>query len=164
MKYQNGMGLTEVIVAMLLLGIAVLGFALLQFKSLDIGEQALRKIEAINLARNLSERMYLNRSVKYSSITIASNDIDKCLKGSGCSATDFAKKDMADIVELAKLKNMTVAVLTCPDTKNLRQCIYVSWDQTAATKSDSTNDNACTEASKFKYKSGAHCVVVEAFS
>ena len=45
MKYQNGVGLMEVIIAMLLLAIAVLGFALLQYRSLELGGQALKKVE-----------------------------------------------------------------------------------------------------------------------
>lgn len=159
MKYQNGVGLMEVIVAMLLLGIAVLGFALLQYRSLSMGEQALRKIEAVSVARNLSERMYFNRSGTYKGIT--ATDTAVCLKDY-CDANNFAKKDIADITKIASLKGMTVAVLGCPDTKNLRNCIYVAWDETTATQSDSDN-YACTNSSKFMYKPDAHCTVVEAF-
>jgi type IV pilus assembly protein PilV len=159
MKYQNGVGLMEVIVAMLLLGIAVLGFALLQYRSLSMGEQALRKIEAVNVARNLSERMYFNRLGTYKGVS--STETSKCLNAY-CTADEFAKKDIADVSELATAKNMTVAVLSCPDTKNLRNCIYVAWDETKASQSD-TDDAACTEEKKFKYKPSAHCVVVEAF-
>ena len=159
MKYQNGVGLMEVIVAMLLLGIAVLGFALLQYKSLSIGEQSLRKIEAINVARNLSERMYFNREGAYKNVS--STDTDKCLN-SYCTADEFAEKDIADVTKIAEEKNMSVAILSCPDTKNLRNCIYVAWDETKASQSDS-DDSACTDKSKFKYKSDARCIVVEAF-
>ena len=159
MKYQNGVGLMEVIVAMLILGIAVLGFALLQYKSLSMGEQALRKIEAVSIARNLSDRMYFNRDGAYKGVS--STDTSKCLN-TYCTADEFALKDIADVTQLAKRKNMTVAVLSCPDTKNSRNCIYVAWDETTASQSNS-DAAACTEADKFKYKSGAHCVVVEAF-
>lgn len=159
MKYQNGVGLMEVIVAMLLLGIAVLGFALLQYRSLEMGEMSLRKIEATNIAGNLSERMYFNREGAYKGVT--STDTSKCLN-TYCNANEFAQKDIADITENASKKNMKVVVLSCPDTKNSRNCIYVAWDETTATQSD-TEDNACTEATKFKYKSNARCVVVEAF-
>ncbi|WP_180177034.1 type IV pilus modification protein PilV [Acinetobacter sp. YH12039] len=159
MKYQNGVGLMEVIVAMLILGIAVLGFALLQYKSLSMGEQALRKIEAVSIARNLSDRMYFNRDGAYKGVS--STDTSKCLN-TYCTADEFALKDIADVTKLAKSKNMTVAVLTCPDTKNLRNCIYIAWDETTPSQSNS-DAAACTEADKFKYKSGAHCIVVEAF-
>lgn len=159
MKYQNGAGLMEVIVAMLLLGIAVLGFAFLQYKSLSMGEQALRKIEAVSVARNLSERMYFNRLGAYKGVT--SIDTSKCMN-EYCSADEFAQKDIADVSELARAKNMVVAVLSCPDTKNLRNCIYVAWDETKPSQSDS-DDMACTEEKKFKYKPSAHCIVMEAF-
>lgn len=160
MKYQNGVGLMEVIVAMLLLGVAVLGFALLQYRSLSMGEQALRRIEAVSVARNLSERMYFNRAGVYAGVI--STDTATCSGTSYCSATDFAKKDIADITKIALSKGMIVAVLTCPDTKNLRNCIYVAWDETTATQSDS-DDHACTNSSKFTYKPDAHCTVVEVF-
>ncbi len=159
MKYQNGVGLMEVIVAMLLLGVAVLGFALLQYRSLSMGEQALRKIEAVNIARNLSERMYFNRSGAYKGIT--STDASQCLN-TYCSANEFAKKDIADVTKVASGKGMNLAILSCPDTKNLRNCIYIAWDETTATQSDS-DDAACTNLTTFKYKSNAHCLVVEVF-
>ena len=159
MKYQYGVGLMEVIVAMLLLGVAVLGFALLQYRSLSMGEQALRKIEAVSVARNLSERMYFNRTGAYKGIT--ATDTATCLN-TYCDADNFAKKDIADITKIASSKGMTVAVLACPDTKNLRNCIYVAWDETTATQSDS-DDHACTNSSKFTYKPDAHCTVVEVF-
>ncbi|RZG74357.1 type IV pilus modification protein PilV [Acinetobacter sp. WCHAc060025] len=159
MKYQKGVGLMEVIVAMLLLGIAVLGFALLQYRSLEMGEQSLRKIEATNIARSLSERMFFNRGGDYKGVT--STDTTKCLK-TYCDADSFAKKDIADITQLAATKNMKVAIFSCPNTKNSRNCIYVAWDETTATQSDK-DDNACTETTTFKYKTGARCIVVEAF-
>ncbi|WP_180111131.1 MULTISPECIES: type IV pilus modification protein PilV [unclassified Acinetobacter] len=169
MKNQNGVGLMEVIIALLLLAISVLGYSLLQYRSLEAGGQALKKVEAMNLARNLGERMYVNK-VAYSGIYKSGlsqkSDIANCKfdkdKIKYCAFTDFAKKDLADIAKLAEDKNMRVDVLPCPATKNGRSCIYVAWDETFATQSDDA-DSACTNVKEFTYKPNAKCIVVEAY-
>ena len=65
MKYQKGVGLIEVIMSVLVLGLAVLGFITLQYRSLELASEALKKVEAVNLASNLAERMYVNRTKAY---------------------------------------------------------------------------------------------------
>ncbi len=170
MKYQNGVGLMEVIIAMLLLAITVLGFSLLQYRSLELGGQALKKVEAMTLARNLGERMYVNKTAYVSvyekgigekgSVASCKYDGTQMIY---CSAAEFAKKDLADIVTLAEEKNMRVNVLPCPDTKNNRNCIYVAWDETQATQDDGNDAVACTNKKTFSYKPDAHCIVMEAY-
>lgn len=165
MKYQKGVGLTEVIVAMFLLGGAVLGYAFLQFKSLEMSDQALKKVEAMNIARNLGERMFVNKNVKYQDITFSSANINTCsVSGStltACSQENLARKDLADIERLADQKGMSFDIHVCPGTVNGRQCIYVAWDDTQATQGEEDND--CTDEDTFRYKANARCVVVEAF-
>ena len=170
MKYQNGVGLMEVIIAMLLLAITVLGFSLLQYRSLELGGQALKKVEAMTLARNLGERMYVNKTA-YTSIygkgIVEKGSVESCKSNKTpivyCSSVEFAKKDLADIATLAEEKNMKVNVLPCPDTKNSRNCIYVAWDETQATQDDGNDAVACTNKKTFSYKSDAHCIVMEAY-
>ena len=170
MKYQNGVGLMEVIIAMLLLAIAVLGFALLQYRSLELGGEALKKVEAMTLARNLGERMYVNKTAYvsvYGKGVAEKSSVSSCRYNSAqityCSTTAFAKKDLADIVTLAEEKSMTVNILPCTNTKNNRNCIYVAWDETRATQDDGNDAVACTNKSTFSYKPDAHCIVMEAY-
>lgn len=171
MKYQNGVGLMEVIIAMLLLAVGVLGFSLLQYRSLEAGGQALKKVEAMTLARNLGERMYVNKTA-YDGIykkgidqkgNVSSCSTDDEGKTTYCSFDVFAQKDLADIAALAAEKDMRINVLPCPDTKNNRNCIYVAWDETQAIQDDAKADIACTNKTAFSYKPEAHCIVVEAY-
>jgi len=170
MKYQNGVGLMEVIIAMLLLAVGVLGFSLLQYRSLEVGGQALKKVEAMTLARNLGERMYVNKAAYdgiYKKGIAQKGSVSSC-KNDGkttnyCSFNAFAQKDLADISALGAEHEMSIDVLPCPDTKNNRNCIYVAWDETQAIQDDAKADIACTNKTTFSYKPAAHCVVVEAY-
>ena len=56
-KTQHGVGLMEVLVALILLSIGVLGFSILQVRAMDASLDASKRIQAMNLARDLSERM-----------------------------------------------------------------------------------------------------------
>ncbi|MEK5788218.1 type IV pilus modification protein PilV [Acinetobacter johnsonii] len=167
MKYQKGVGLMEVIISVLVLGLAVLGFIALQYRSLELASEALKKVEAVNLASNLAERMYVNRtSYTDADGLIAGRNLSDCVSENDsikyCNAASFAAKDIADIQAIAAEKNMQINVFTCPDTSNNRNCIYVAWDETQAIQGDE-GDAACTSEDDFSYLPNAKCVVVETF-
>ena len=60
---QNGVGLIEVLVALVLLAIGVLGFSLLQLRAIDAAQEATERTMAMSLARDLAERMRINLSL-----------------------------------------------------------------------------------------------------
>lgn len=60
-RNQRGVGLVEVLVALVLLGIAVLGFTALQIRAVAASADAGQNIQAMNIARDLSERIRMNR-------------------------------------------------------------------------------------------------------
>lgn len=167
MKGQYGVGLMEVIIAVLVLAIAILGSIALQYRSLELASQALKKVEAVNLASNLAERMYVNRT-NYTSVNglVTKGELSDCVtsktKEAFCDLRAFAKKDIADIQQIASQKNMKIDVLPCPDTTNERRCIYVAWDETEASQG-TKEDNACTAEKSFSYLPDTKCVVVETF-
>lgn len=143
---QKGVGLIEIIASLVILAIAVMGFVALQYRTLEAASESLNRVEAVNIARNLSERMYVSRA-----------SYTGCL-GEACSATSFAAEDWAEMQAIADERGMWIGVFTCPDTSNARQCIYVAWGETDA------KPGSCTETDKFAYKSNSTCVVVEAFN
>jgi len=143
---QKGVGLIEIIASLVILAIAVMGFVALQYRTLEIASESLSRVEAVNIARNLSERMYVSR-ISYTD----------CFKDS-CSEDTFAGKDWDEMHELADARGMNLGVYNCPETENERQCIYVAWGETLA------QPGSCTETGKFSYKSDSKCVVVEAFN
>lgn len=146
MNKQKGVGLIEIIASLVILAIAAMGFIALQYRTLEMASESLNRVEAVNIARNLSERMYVSRA-----------SYVNCLKDS-CSSNTFTGKDWGEMYALATQRGMNIGVFTCPDTQNGRQCIYVAWGGTTA------KPGSCTETDQFAYKSGSKCVVVEAFN
>ena len=61
---QQGVGLIEVLVALLILAIGVMGFIALQYRAIEATAESGSRIQAINLARDLAERMRVNRGAE----------------------------------------------------------------------------------------------------
>lgn len=54
---QNGVGLIEVLVAVLLLSIAILGFSALQIRAVSATDESLVRTKSLTVVRNLAEVM-----------------------------------------------------------------------------------------------------------
>lgn len=59
---QKGVGLMEVLVALFILALGVLGFSALQLRAMDAAQEATEYTVAMNNARDLAERMRVNRT------------------------------------------------------------------------------------------------------
>ncbi|MGP9703320.1 type IV pilus modification protein PilV [Psychrobacter sp. AOP31-E1-50] len=57
LTYQRGVGLVEVLVAVLLLSIAVLGFSALQMRAITATDESLVRTKSLTIVRNLAEVM-----------------------------------------------------------------------------------------------------------
>ena len=168
---QRGVGLIEVLVALLLLTIGVLGFTALQLRAVNATEEAMLRTEAMNLARDLAEKIRTNRSAfatYTANLTVAapsSTATPACLQTNGTNpcttATQMANYDTAQIVNKANALGMTVSLPNCQVTGSQnRQCVYVAWGNTKAINS-STDNEACTNGGA--YLPQAKCVVMELY-
>ena len=170
MKSQRGVGLMEVLVSLVILAIAVLGFAALQFRALDAIQEANDRTAAMTLARELAEKIRVNRTQlsKYKSeINAPGNATTKnCIRADGsgasvtntpmCTRTELATFDASQILGVAKQKNMTIIISDCHGGD--RQCVYVAWGETAITATSQAN---CMVSGV--YVAGAKCLVMEAY-
>ena len=52
-KNQQGVGLVEVLVALLLLAVGVLGYSILQFRAIDASSEALTRSQGVLVLRSL---------------------------------------------------------------------------------------------------------------
>lgn len=148
-KGQKGFGLTEVIVSMLVLGIAVIGFAALQIRALDTTSDAMFRTQAMAIAQDLGERMMLNpngASTYRDSWNPATMPNYKC-ETTACTPAEMAQYDMKTMDELVKasLPNGQIALIKCINRNNY--CVYVAWNKTTATQGSaaphcSTNQDA----------------------
>lgn len=163
---QQGVGLIEVLVALLLLSISVLGFAALQLRAVDASTSANSQVTAMNIASDLAERMRANLQavsagnyrqttpLTCSSLTLGS---------SGGTTSGQATYDIQDASQKACQAGMALLVDDCPASQstgvlNKRQCVYIGWNKT--TLSNGKSD--CVDSTG-KYLNTAQCLFLEAY-
>jgi type IV pilus assembly protein PilV len=161
-SYQHGVGLVEVLVALVLLAIAILGFTALQLRAIAASNEAGQNVQAMNIARDLSERIRVNREGLLDYKEVASpktcaNETDAIF----CTATEMAEYDFKQVSNKANNLGMQLAIRNCQGSTGLkRKCIYVAWEGTTPTNgSDSPH---CTNG--VAYLPQAKCVIVEVYN
>lgn len=167
-KSQIGVGLMEVLVALLLLSIAVLGFVALQVRAIVVSQEAAHNVQAMNLARDLSERMRMNREGLASYQLGTPEECDTTY----CEPAELAVYDYMQVANRAKDAGMDLAILDCQGAHASfrRKCVYVAWGDTipadigTASASAKIADGAipCTEGTS--YAPGAECIIVEVYN
>lgn len=157
MKRQTGVGLVEVLVALVLLSIAVLGFVALQIRAITASNEATMNVQATNIARDLAERMRMNRDglAGY----VANTDTTNCATAF-CSPENMAKYDFRLVSSRATDLGMSMDVLNCQGSTLVRKCIYVAWEGTTATNGTGSSD--CTNGAA--YVPNAKCIIIEVYN
>lgn len=164
MSSQNGVGLIEILVALLVLAIGILGFVALQYRAVEATSEAINRVQAMNIARDMAERIRANRdgfaAYKTETSTAANqaNFATDC-NANTCSADDLADFDVAQVTEKANALGMTVNMLSCADNNDGRNCLYVAWGDTSATDGAGTGD--CTDGTS--YNPSSTCVIMETY-
>ncbi|MDR2249022.1 type IV pilus modification protein PilV [Acinetobacter sp.] len=163
MEHQRGMGMMEILVALLILAIGILGFVALQYRALEASSESTSRVQAITLARDIAERIRVNRN----SLAVYSQQLQdpskqkdfvkNCFQDN-CSDTDLADFDVAQVVKSASSLGLTMNMVACPKTNN-RQCIYIAWGDTSATNGTGAGD--CTQDTS--YNDNSTCVIMETY-
>lgn len=161
---QKGVGLIEVLVALLILEVGILGFVALQYRAVEATSEAINRVQAINVARDLAERIRANRDglpdYKTQIQTVANQAAaaSDCMADS-CSAAEMADFDVSQVTAKAAILGMTMNMRTCSGNADGRNCIYVAWGDTSAT--DGTGSGDCTNGTA--YQSTSTCVIMETY-
>lgn len=161
MKNQTGVGLVEVLVALILLAIAVLGFTALQVRALSASHEASQNVQAMNIARDITERMRINRTGLAGFEQAAASSAVDC-STTFCSNAQMARYDFADASARAAAQGMNIAVLDCQggNASFKRKCVYVAWDKTTPTDGAAATD--CTNGTA--YHANAQCIIMETYN
>ena len=96
---QSGFTMVEVLVALIVLAIGLLGIAALYLNSLQSGRTAVYRTGAVNLAADLADRIRMNRTAQaaYGSLFAdAEAAVGACVTTGGCSDADLASTDLAN--------------------------------------------------------------------
>lgn len=163
-KKQKGVGMVEVLVALLILAIGVLGFVALQYKASEATVEANYRVQAINLARDLSERIRVNRdqyATYQAQIQTAANQTtsSKNCSSVNCTKAELADYDVSQVTTKARSVGMSMNIMQCQNNNNNRNCIYVAWGDTAATNGSDPGD--CTNGST--YNDSSTCLIMETY-
>lgn len=168
---QQGVGLIEVLVALLVLAIGILGFLATQTKALTASDDALLRTKAITLVRETTERIR-NNSIKVADVTkyqtylngstvTKDTELDEC--ASGCDVDTTAKNDVIALKKAAYNDGLTIKMTACPGNKSglTRECILVAWGDTNPTFGTDTNTD-CMKSNGI-YHPKSQCIVMEAY-
>lgn len=171
MQNQQGVGLVEVLVALVVLALGVLGFAALQLRALDAAQEAAEQTVAMNTARDLAERIRVNRTalseykksinekVSVNTCTGTTNiSAPKALAIPKCNAETMAQYDATEILEKASAQAQTIVIANC--VQSSLNCVYVAWGNTTITPTDISQ---CVNTTTAAYVADAKCLVMEAF-
>ncbi|NNH87471.1 type IV pilus modification protein PilV [Acinetobacter terrae] len=164
LKKQKGTGLIEVLVALLLIALGILGFSALQLRAMDAANEAADRTFAINIARDLAERIRVNKTeleqYKVSINAMKTNETGCLGKAAtyvpNCDAKKMADYDASEINTKAKSAGHVVKIDSCKGT--LLNCIYVAWGDTDI---DGSIDQCVTSTGS--YVANAQCLVMEAY-
>ena len=182
---QAGVGLIEVMVALLLLAVAVLGFAAMQMTAVKATDESLMRTRALTIMRGGAESMRTNpdgiaafkTAVNGSSNSITVDTVaitkDSCIQNVGtaptaassCTINQLSTRDGLLLKSYASANDMLIGLVTngCPGTSGNqeRQCFVASWGDTTTALND-TAANACANTNG-TYKNGAECFIMEAY-
>lgn len=98
-RRMRGFTMVEVLVALAVLAVGLLGIAALYLDSLRAGRTAIYRTQAVNAAADLADRIRANRDVPVSyetAIGDAVTPVTTCLTTAGCSRTELAQHDLAE--------------------------------------------------------------------
>ena len=182
---QSGVGLVEVMVALLLLAVAVLGFSAMQMTAIKATDESLMRTRALTIMRGGAEAIRTNPAGiaafksaingATDSVTIDSKAItkDSCVKNTttaptsaeSCTTNQLATRDGLLMKSYAVANDIKMGMVPngCPGTSGNqeRQCFVASWGDTTVALNDSA-PNACANADG-TYKNGAECFIMEAY-
>lgn len=96
---QSGFTMVEVLVALVVLAIGLLGIAALYLNSLQSGRTAIYRTQAVNLTADLADRIRMNRTAQAAYGTLfadAEVAVPACDTTGGCSDADLAATDLSN--------------------------------------------------------------------
>ena len=125
----KGLSLIEVLVALLVVGIGLLGVTGLELTAVKTTEDAFFRGQATEIAQDIVERMRVNTGqvVEYQRLFALPDEVPLTGCGSQCSPQAVAENDVAEIKQLAQtlLPGASVRVAAC----GVAVCARVAWNE-----------------------------------
>lgn len=173
---QQGVGLVEVMVALLLLAVGVMGFAALQMTAIKATDESLVSGRALTVMRGGAEMMRANpKHISVFKQVLDNNQAtykgitkDSCLQNATaknqatCTKEQIAIRDALVLRQFAMDNSIQIKAHECPpiSTGVPLMCLIASWGDTTPTIGAADTD--CVTANG-DYKAGSSCFVMEAY-
>jgi type IV pilus assembly protein PilV len=140
MKKNTGFTLIEVLVAMLVLAVGLLGLAGLQAASLKNNQSAYNRSQATQLAYDIADRMRANVTGIVAYTTSTASVFANCKNTTGCSSSEMAANDLFEwnTAISAALPNGAFGTLT-PTSAGVYS-ITISWTENRDDNTDGASD------------------------
>ncbi|MDY6921508.1 MAG: type IV pilus modification protein PilV [Pseudomonadota bacterium] len=165
-RSQAGISLIEVLVALLVFGVGVVGYAALQLQSVRQVEQTYSRSQAMSVAQDVAERIRANNTQAalaiYHNADSWSQDLNDpggCVVtaavpgiGDVCTPEEMARSDIFEVRSglVSLLENGKVQVAPCDEIR----CITVAWDETEL---DNCDETAFVDGER---GANAHCIQI----
>ena len=193
MNSQKGISLIEVLVALMLLAIAVLGFTAMQMTAVKATDESLMRTRALTVLRGAAEMMRANidgipafkTAINGTATTLTNTDTsnvaitkDSCMTGGtpvSCTIKQLAVKDALTVKQYAIDNELNVSIVTCPGTgtttttvESVTTTLSGQERQCFVASWGATNatlgaDNNDCADANGVYKVGAQCFIMEAY-
>ena len=172
-NHQKGVGLIEVLVALLVLAIGILGFVLLQARAVEATGESVQRVQAVNIARDIAERIRANRNgwsgykTQFATTSKQKDGSTSCVSSTTtdvCTVAELADFDAREVESYASQLGMNLSIQQCQKANTTdyeRQCVYVAWNDTSASDSAVDSDTACTKGTTYQVKST--CLIMEIY-
>lgn len=175
-RSQSGVGLMEVLVAVVLLAVGVLGFSVLQVRAVGATSESMNRTQAMNIIRDMGERIrenaqsytayttQLKASIAQAGNTPPSKQCQGTKTGTvanACTATERAQYDAYQLKLSASQTGNAVGLVDCPGLQAgmRRMCAIIAWNKTTPTLgADGAKD--CLSAAG-QYYPAASCLMME---
>ena len=160
---QKGVGMMEVLVAMVILSIAILGFVALQVRATAATDEALNRSDALVILNGLAEKIRINTTGNYKAAVPTT--VPTCVAAKNCNSDKQALADLYAQKQFADTKGISLGVADCANTSSAqtRLCLIAAWDSTTATIGAGTVSDRCLNSTDGKYAPDSHCLVLEAY-
>lgn len=163
-RRQEGVSMLEILIALLITTIGLLGFAGLQSRALMATEDTYQRTQATSIAQEMIERMRMNgitgetQSYAFGAVAAYTNAANwsgtiptKSCYASSCSVDDMALYDIGEIRRLVAAANNlpsgSAIVATCKSSASADDsiCAYVAWGSTTASDCAAKKDVSVNE-------------------
>lgn len=188
---QQGVGLIEVLVSLLLLAIGILGFSSLQINAVKASSESGVRTDAVNLMRDVSEnsrynvlelssfKTELNRfdtqfnggTVSSPTASLTSGPSKRCGLGdiNKCTTRELAILDAYNAAKKAFESGFRLQLHTCPGSSGNStmesECLVAAWNTTlpvyGADDDDSDGSLDCADTTNGIYHKYSDCIVME---